>query len=96
MMCHPRLGCPIVDEIAATASAPALANTTASASKQAALATPKGLAPPALCYIRPDKLPFFMANVYPNSISARKRAVIMAMEDSHNFHQGRVLDHFQE
>ena len=58
MRCYPRLGCPIVDEIAAIVSAPELANTPASSSKQAARATPKGLAPPALCYIRPDKLPF--------------------------------------
>ena len=43
MRCYPRLGCPIVDEIAAIVSAPELANTPASSSKQAARATPTGL-----------------------------------------------------
>ena len=51
MRCYPRLGCPIVDEIAAIVSAPELANTPASSSKQAARATPKGLAPPVLCTV---------------------------------------------
>ena len=45
-------------EIAATASAPELANTPASSSKQAARATPKGLVPPALYLILQNRAVF--------------------------------------
>ena len=71
--------------------APSLANTPASDSQQAARATPKGLAPPAVMSAR--KRADFLAVRSKNAIAARNKAIFLAVykkKDALSLHSERT------